>query len=815
MSASSGHDWIRSSPGNPCPICGRDDTGGDCRINSDGVRVICHYGQSFGPPQGLKPGDVHDYRDGQRWAFTGSTTDGRGAHFTLDKPRDAERCRTQAVEPSPLSVELARLPEAGKLPPDHWVNGKKLVYSWTADGKPAQWVEVVIPPGGKKQHKPRHLDDKGKVERRAGPDPWPLWLEADALQHGPGKWISEAEGEKCAAWMAAGGLVAVSQPGHAHKPDAIQSRYKRLREAGIIGIAYLADADKTGIEKARCCAAAAAAVGLKFLIVRAQDVWPVEMIPGGSIDNAFGTAAERVAQFECHLKDAKQHQPPPASEDSQKPAKRYRELLDAMLEAVISGNDDDLMELRADAITRFRRTDAQVEAALFDLHRQRQVSGQGLKQPESLDLSRISGMDWLVEGFIPDNDMTLVWGDAGSGKTTAALAAGGAVLLGTGLLDHSQPAPMRPVLFIASDSGAPPLYAAMQDMGLADLPEVKHGPDQRFFVWASDAEQGMSAWAADLRGCIQLLEFVKRRHVGLVLIDSCKAVCKPSSGLDYTNNQMVTSLLTYFKEVICPHTAVVWLNHDGTANGAHAGAKAWKEIPSMVHRIRREEKKDGAKANNRRRWDVTKSRMGPTREFYYQLSNGSLEVCQEQEVVGNCLGQVVEALTNAWNLQGRESLSRSDLQERICMAGGPSIKTLDNTLSSATRAKHPEICRVSGRRGYYKLAPRVANLLKGCTANGREQGRISLLDCILGSSRPFPAGTAEALGASSPAVAEFPGENLGKSLDPLPEQGSELFSSLLECTPNARIDQARLAPVGSGSDAFDDDDDDPAWGVRQ
>lgn len=813
MSASSAQDWIRSSPGNPCPICGRDDRDGDCRLNSDEIRVICHYGKTFGPPQGLNPGDAHDGRDGQRWAFTGPTKDGRGAHFTLDKPRKGQPYRVQAGL-SPLSVELARLPEAGRLPPDHWDNGKKLIYSWTADRKPVQWVEVVIAPGGKKQHKPRHLDSKGKVERNAGPDPWPLWLEADALKHGPGKWISEAEGEKCSSWLAAGGLVAVSQPGHAHKSDAIQSRYKRLREAGIIGIAYLADADNTGIQKARSCAAAAAAVGLKFLIVLAQDVWPIEMVPGGSIDNAFGTAVERVTQFESHIKEVKHHQPPPASEDAPKPAKRYRELIDAMLEAVISGNDDDLMELRADAISRFRRTDSQVEAALFDLHRQRQLSGQGLKQPESLDLSRIRGMDWLVEGFIPDNDMTLVWGDAGSGKTTAALAAGSAVLLGTGLLDHSQPAPKRPVLFIASDSGAQPLYAAMQDMGLADLPEVKQGCDQRFFVWASDAEQGMSAWAADLRGCIELLNFVKRRHVGLVLIDSCKAVCKPSSGLDYTNNQMVTSLLTYFKEVICPHAAVVWLNHDGTANGAHAGAKAWKEIPSMVHRIRREEKKDGTKANNRRRWDVTKSRMGSTREFYYQLSNGALEVCQEQEVVGNCLAQVVEALTNALSLQGRESLSRSELQERICMVGGPSIKTLDNTLSSATRAKHPEICRVSGRRGYYKLAPRVATLLKGCTASGREQGKNSLSVCVLGSSRPFPAGTPVAAGNTASDIDEFPGKNLGKSEDPLPEQECGPFSSLLGCTPNTRADQARLLPIGSGSDAFDDDDD-PAWGARQ
>jgi hypothetical protein len=347
----------------------------------------------------------------------------------------------------------------------------------------------------------------------------------------------------------------------------------------------------------------------------------------------------------------------------------YSELLVAMLAATIAGDDDELMGLRAETMARFRLSDAQVEAALFKLHTQREVGGKATQAPESLDLSRISGMDWLIEGFIPDNDQTLLWGNGGSGKTTAALAAACSVLHGTGLLDHSQPAPIGGVLFIASDSGAPPLYAAMQDMGMADMPEVQDGPQKRLHVWASDPDQGMTAWAADLRGCMRLLEFIKQQGIRLVLIDSCKAVCS-GAGLDYTNNQLVTALLTYFKEVICPHTAVVWLNHDGTARGAHAGAKAWKEIPSMVHSIIREEKKDGSLVNNRRLWRVVKSRMGPTREFYYELSQGELKLCPNQEKVGNCLARVVDVLMGALELEGHQSLSKADLVERVVQQVG-------------------------------------------------------------------------------------------------------------------------------------------------
>ena len=274
-------------------------------------------------------------------------------------------------------------------------------------------------------------------------------------------------------------------------------------------------------------------------------------------------------------------------------------------------------------------------------------------------------------------------------------------------------------------------------------------------------------------GCTRLLQFIRMRHIGLVIIDSCKAVCS-GAGIDYTNNQTVTSLLTYFKEVICPHAAVVWLNHDGTAKGAAAGAKAWREIPSMVHRICRDDLADGNVANERRRWIVTKSRMGPCREFDYQVKEGSLNLCPHQQVIGNCLAHVVDALSQAFHLHKREKLARSELIERICLAGGPSRKTLDNTLSSATRAKHPEICRAG--RGYYRLAPRTLELLKGPMSNGKEITQTPVSDWVLSSSRQVPVGN---LGT----FLEFPGKNDGNSLDPSAAKGSDQVPSRSTCAP--------------------------------
>jgi len=460
------------------------------------------------------------------------------------------------------------------------------------------------------------------------------------------------------------------------------------------------------------------------------------------------------------------------SQCSENEQQSYSELLGEMLAATIADDDDKLMQLRAETMNRFRRTDAQIEAALFKRHTKRRVQGKSVTQPESLDLSRISGMDWLIEGFIPDNDLTLIWGTAGCGKTTAGLALASSTLFGTGLLDHTQPAPKCNVLFIASDSGAPPLYAAMQETGMASKPEVQNGPQKRFHVWASDAEQGMTAWAADLRGCIRLLDFINRHQIGLVLIDSCKAVCS-GAGLDYTNNLLVTELLTYFKEVICPHAAVVWLNHDGVAKGANAGAKAWKEIPSVVHSIIREENKDGSFSNDRRIWRVTKSRMGSTREFFYELIDGQISLCSYQERVGNCLACVMDVLKTAWH-QGEESMAKAALVERICTNGGHSRKTLDNTLSTATRAKHPDVCRAG--RGHYKLSPRNEESLHRHKLNGKEEGQNLVLESDLSSTPQVPMGT-------SLELSNFPSGSNGKSIEHSDTNRSEQVTPHRAYTP--------------------------------
>jgi hypothetical protein len=248
---------------------------------------------------------VVDGTDGQRWAFTGDTKDGRAATFTLDKPphgRPATPRQTRAKPspapapaPAPIAgpIVLARLPEPAEEPPAHLPDGSRLAYG------PDQWVIVRRAAKGGKRHIPHHRAD-GRAIAKAGPDPWPLWRQGEAIAHGRGKWLLEAEGEKCADWIRAAAAAATSQPGHAHTLEAIEERYRGLVAAGVAGVVYVEDNDPTGRAKGERCAAAAAAADLPFLLLPAADVWP-DLPPGGSIDDAPGTAANRLEAIEAAI----------------------------------------------------------------------------------------------------------------------------------------------------------------------------------------------------------------------------------------------------------------------------------------------------------------------------------------------------------------------------------------------------------------------------------------------------------------------------------------------------------------------------------
>jgi len=787
--------WINSSKQNPCPICSRTKDG-DCRINTDGRQVVCHH------PKSLTPGEVVN-----GWAFTGNTSDSRAGHFTIDKPKNSSgpatvlpflsagiQASSTSPEPVPITSPIAL---ATCEPVEFEAENRKWRYS------PTQGTKREDSASGKVFRPHHQIENKWRLG--AGANPWPAYREDDAIK-AAGFWVLEAEGEKCADIARAGGRVAISQPGHAHKIEQIVPRYRRLVDAGVLGIVYLQDNDEQGQQRAQQSAEAAAAAGLPLLVLPAADVWP-ELPEKGSIDDARGTAAERVADLEAAIAEALErnqqaqqiakgshtaaseltaaHQQEGETDHREgqrsDPDLTYRELLAAALKAVRQGDDDAEMEARAEIMARFKRTDSAITESLFKLLTEQEGGATTAPAYRSVNLAQVHPIEWLLEGFIPANDLTLLYGQAGAGKTTAALALAFAVVDGTGFLDRDSPATPGRVLFIASDSGVSPLLTALHSIGLADHPANAPGEGQRFFVWAHDADQGALAWDASLRGCLALLQTVKQERIDLVVADSCKAITA-KAGLSYTDNGQVAALLTFIKEVICRHCSVVLLNHDGTARGEAAGAKAWKEIPSAVHCIETVleaneqasgEQRSGIESRDLRRWVVKKCRVpGVAREFRFFLNHdaGQLEPCPEVERVSDCRAAITEVLSQALK-NGEPTLARGAIVNRCRDRWGYSQKSVDNSLSQMVAAKHPEVVRAA-RRGQYRLAPRMVQALSQYTSlsEGKEQGERVVINRVLGTSLQVPEGTQRKL-------SEFPRENRRNSTNPSQGEGSDQVPS--------------------------------------
>jgi hypothetical protein len=501
-----------SGKGNPCPICGRTKDG-DCRIGAE--IVLCHHGSSHHPPEGLKPGDTQLGGDGQQWAYTKDTSDGRAATYVIHQP-------LPVVASQPRRIQFAPLPEVTAEPPSHLPNGQRLKYSDT------QTVVVVVA-GDSKKHIPHHINSSGKEVKGAGAEPWPLWKQANAIKYGAGKWIIETEGEKCTAWLSAAGLVAVSQPGHDTNEHSITGRYKALRASGVAGVAYLADNDETGVAKGAKCQKAAATAELPFLLLQAAEVWP-GICAGGSIDDAPGSAQERAQVLQKAIQKtptppAKQ-QDNPAATPSSKPSKSQERKARHLSHTKSMACFDRCVEVQAQRERNSLRRRARLLKAAKDLglaayiNRQEiaqkvleakaRCGGEGFKPLTAADRAAMPKpvVRWLVGGLIPAKDLTIIGGRPKVGKTRVAVAIVAAVLRGEPFLEFSAPTSSPPVLLVTDDQSAGDTATMLTAMDLWNHPRLI--TSEHFRLTETDLQA--------------LLDAIKANPGALVVLDSLRSI---------------------------------------------------------------------------------------------------------------------------------------------------------------------------------------------------------------------------------------------------------------------------------------------------
>lgn len=530
----------------------------------------------------------------------------------------------------------------------------------------------------------------------------------------------------------------------------------------------------------------------------------------------FSPSKSKAGDYDKRLKEGRKAHPAEAGASGPRSINEplsYRDLLAQVLGAIRRGDQNVEMELRTELISRFRRNDSQINAELFRLLTA-QESGSKAPTYGAVDMASAQPMHWQLDGFIPANDQVLLYGEAGAGKTTAAIAAAFAVIDGSGLLDRSAPATPAKVLFISSDSGQAPLMEVLERSGFSDHPALTDG---RLTVWAHSKAEARKPWDASIAGCLALLDAVKQQGIDLVLIDSCKAVTTKAD-LEYTSNPQVTALLTFFQEVLCQHCSVVWLNHDGTGKGMHAGAKAWREIPSMVHSIERvyldggDEGQGSWAADRLRWWKVRKCRMGAVREFQYELSPDTgrpqLTPGNAHLVVGDCSELVLQLLEQA-HRDGAESLQLTELQD-ACLARSYGSKTVRNTLSNLCRRR--DLVRPS--RGRYALSPKRRERLPKGVHSGRDItpsnsseregfGNVPSLSRGTIAGQTFVPRDFAGTKANASEGLGFDGALSRDGWNPLGNGAQQALS--VDLPPSL---------IGSGADAFGDDDD-PHWGPRR
>ena len=249
----------------------------------------------------------------------------------------------------------------------------------------------------------------------------------------------------------------------------------------------------------------------------------------------------------------------PESEES-----TFTGLIQELLGAIRSKDVDEEMTLRADLKSFFKLNDDKINSSIFKKLSEGKMKKNPIPQ-DSVDISKVNSSNYLMDGWLLEGDLSLLYAEAGTGKTTLALYIAYNFAKGLNILDRSKPCKAGNCLFIATDGGASTFKKNMDDLGIADDDPIFYGDNPKIHLWAYEPEQGQEAWAADINGVVKLEEFIKSKEIDLVWIDSAKSVAS-RAGWSFIDNDSVRVFLEYLKEIVAaPHGCHIgFISHDGT-----------------------------------------------------------------------------------------------------------------------------------------------------------------------------------------------------------------------------------------------------------
>ena len=388
---------------------------------------------------------------------------------------------------------------------------------------------------------------------------------------------------------------------------------------------------------------------------------------------------------------------------------KFTFLIDDLLAAIKQEDEDEEMNIYRELKFRFKLSDDQIHRKVMKhFYHMKSYFRPTLK--DSVDLSIVEPLTYLMDGWLLKGDICLNYGSYSSGKTTHCLYKAYKFAKGESILDRNAPCKKGKSLFICTDGGVSTFKRAMYDLGLRDDdPIFKDGEDKKIFVWGNEASQGQEAWYANINGIIKLENFVQYKGIDAVFIDSAKSIS--SGAFNYLDNIQVRDFIRISRDVIAKpnNSHIEILSHDGTAKGAHAGAKSWAEEASMVIHLKPNINEDTKKQNGVTA-EFKKDRaanIDPRRRVTYKLEECEMVLENDKEIVGSCNEVILEIMCDFYK-QGQEEVRRIDIVTTAFNIASAARKTVDNTLGNMVNCKQLR----RPRKGVYALNPKDIQRLK-------------------------------------------------------------------------------------------------------
>jgi hypothetical protein len=446
--------------------------------------------------------------------------------------------KVSKVKPAPLpdSGAIARLPEKPlKTTRRQTANGWVTTYPYSE----TQWVERTDKPDGKKHFFPHHTDATGNAIAKKGDKPWPLYKEEEAIAYGKGKWILWVEGEKCTDAVRSIQFAAVSSDGSA-KPLDTTSAVRRLKNAGVAGIAVIPDNDSTGHNKAskiiNCCHKEQMPVvnlGEFLTIPEGEDI--ADLVEE-YMDNQEGIVQQLNAAMVVSLASAK--------EEALKNDPDFLFKMD--LQALTAETDFiKYIRLKNEICANWRIRSQDLDKAINHLnHSQNTPKVQSMNFEEFMEME-VPGLQWLIPGFLPVGETILLSGAPKAGKSLLAVDCGYCLATGEdpflGEVIHAQ----KRVLLISVDESPSSTKQKLVNRGFR--------PDDKPFL------RVMVSW--DISQMVALEKELEDFRPHVVIVDSLKRI---TAGRDISENsaEFADNIYT-LKEMFTRYgSAGILIHHD-------------------------------------------------------------------------------------------------------------------------------------------------------------------------------------------------------------------------------------------------------------